>query len=49
MANARRRFTLLNGALIMAEEKIEIGSIALFHGTSASPIPIFIRSNRRNA
>lgn len=42
-------FTLLNGALIMAEEKLRSDRIALFHGTSALPIPIFIRSSRRNA
>src|SRR6516164_8562636 len=42
-------FTLLNGALIMAEAKSRSVHFVLFHGTSASPIPIFIRSNRLNA
>jgi hypothetical protein len=41
-------FTLLNGALIMAEEKSRSALIVLFHGTSGSPIPIFTRSNRHN-
>ena len=39
-------YTLLNGALLMAEDRSKSANIASSRGTSASPTPIFTRSSR---